>query len=194
MNTLNRHNPLTWLGVLLLAWLVLGVQLAAPKVASGPFYAATEHHLGVTRWEAAPRLGLDAWTTKSTSGVTVVPKATTQRLPSSLPENLTGYANPADIRFTQNSVSNTFKDGQSLQSTINGLKSGKILPDDLPPIRVFEKDGVIYSLDNRRLMAASQAGVPVKIVPATQAEVAKEAWKMTTPNGGTIICVRGSCQ
>jgi len=68
------------------------------------------------------------------------------------------------------------------------------LSDDLPPIRVFEKDGVIYSLDNRRLMAASQAGVPVKIVPATQAEVAKEAWKMTTPNGGTIICVRGSCQ
>lgn len=77
MNTLNRHNPLTWLGVLLLAWLVLGVQLAAPKVASGPFYAATEHHLGVTRWEAAPRLGLDAWTTKSTSGVTVVAKGAT---------------------------------------------------------------------------------------------------------------------
>lgn len=76
MNTLNRQNPLLWLGLLLLAWLVLGVQLAAPKVASGPFYAATEHHLGVTRWEAAPRLGLDAWTTKSASGDTVGAKAT----------------------------------------------------------------------------------------------------------------------
>ncbi|MFC4860097.1 hypothetical protein ACS8MQ_02995 [Pseudomonas sp. MAHUQ-62] len=118
----------------------------------------------------------------------------TRQLPSSLPENLTGYANPADIRFTQNSVSNTFKDGQSLQATIDGLKSGKISPDDLPPVRVFEKDGVIYSLDNRRLLAASQTGVPVKVVPATQAEVAKEAWKMTAPNGGTIICVRGACQ
>lgn len=73
-NALNCNNPLTWLGVLLLAWLALGVQLAAPNVASGPFYAATEHHLGVTRWEAAPRLGLDAWTTKSTSGVTVAAK------------------------------------------------------------------------------------------------------------------------
>lgn len=71
MTALNRHNPLTWLDLLLLAWLVLGVQLAAPKPASGPFYAATEHHLGVTRWEAAPRLGLDAWTTKSASGDTV---------------------------------------------------------------------------------------------------------------------------
>ncbi|HEY1028120.1 MAG TPA: hypothetical protein VGE28_10915, partial [Pseudomonas sp.] len=120
-------------------------------------------------------------------------KGNAQRLPSSLPENLTGYANPADIKFTQNSVSNTFKDGQSLQTTIDGLKSGKISPDALPPIRVFEKDGVIYSLDNRRLLAVSQAGVPIKIVPATQAEVVKEAWKMTNPNGGEIICARGSC-
>ncbi|MCL8303075.1 hypothetical protein [Pseudomonas mosselii] len=33
-----------------------------------------------------------------------------QKLPSALPENLTGYANPKDIRFTQDSVSNNFKD------------------------------------------------------------------------------------
>jgi filamentous hemagglutinin len=111
-----------------------------------------------------------------------------------LPENLTGYANPKDIRFTQDSVSNTFKDGRTLQATIDGLKTGKISPDDLPPIRVFEKDGVIYSLDNRRLLAASQAGVPIKIVPATPAEIAKEGWKMTTPNNGSIICIRGVCK
>ncbi|WP_084331700.1 hypothetical protein, partial [Ectopseudomonas alcaliphila] len=125
------------------------------------------------------------------------PKATGtagSKLPSSLPDNLTGYANPKDIRFTQDSVSNTFKDGKTLQATIDGLKTGKISPDDLPPIRVFEKDGVIYSLDNRRLLAASQAGVPIKIVPATPAEVAKEGWKMTTPNNGSIICVRGVCK
>lgn len=45
----------------------------------------------------------------------------------------------------------------------------------------FEKDGAVYSLDNRRLLAASEAGVPIKVVPATPAEVAKEGWKMTTP-------------
>ncbi|WP_448645313.1 hypothetical protein [Pseudomonas mediterranea] len=117
-----------------------------------------------------------------------------QKLPSALPENLTGYSNPKDIRFTQDSVSNTFKDGQTLQSTIDGLKSGKISPDDLPPIRVFEKDGAVYSLDNRRLLAASEAGVPIKVVPATPAEVAREGWKMTTPNNGSIICVRGVCK
>lgn len=117
-----------------------------------------------------------------------------QKLPSALPDNLTGYANPQDIRFTQDSVSNTFKDGQTLQSTIDGLKSGKISPNDLPPIRIFEKDGAVYSLDNRRLLAASEAGVPIKVVPATPAEVAKEGWKMTTPNNGSIICVRGVCK
>lgn len=56
---------------MLLAWLALCLQVMGPKVASRPFYATTEHHLGVTRWEAAPRLGLDAWITKSASGVTV---------------------------------------------------------------------------------------------------------------------------
>jgi filamentous hemagglutinin len=74
------------------------------------------------------------------------------------------------------------------------LKSGKISPDDLPSIRVFEKDGRVYSLDNRRLLAISEAGVSIKVVLATPAEVAKEGWKMTTPNNGSIICVRGVCK
>lgn len=118
-----------------------------------------------------------------------------QKMPSGLPDNLTGYANPKDIRFTQNSVKNSFSDGKALQSTIDDLKSGKISPADLPAIRVFEKDGLIYSLDNRRVLAASAAGVPIKIVPATEAEIAKEVGrKMNTPNKGSIICVRGFCE
>ncbi len=121
-------------------------------------------------------------------------RAASQKLPTALPDNLTGYANPKDIRFTQDSVSSNFKDGQTLQSTIDGLKSGRISPDDFPPIRVFEKDGAVYSLDNRRLLAASEAGVPIKVVPATAAEVAKEGRKVTTPNKGSIICVRGVCK
>jgi filamentous hemagglutinin len=96
----------------------------------------------------------------------------------------TGLSKPKNIRFAQDSVSNTFKDGKTLQATIDDLRSGKISPDDLPPIRVFEKVGKIYSLDNRRLLAVSEAGVPIKVVPATPAEVAKEGWKMTTPNNG----------
>ncbi|QHF01716.1 filamentous hemagglutinin N-terminal domain-containing protein [Pseudomonas asturiensis] len=118
-----------------------------------------------------------------------------QKMPSGLPDNLTGYANPKDIRFTQDSVKNSFSDGKVLQTTIDDLKSGKISPADLPAVRVFEKNGLVYSLDNRRVLAASAAGVPIKIVPATEAEIAKEIGrKMTTPNNGSIICVRGVCK
>ncbi|UVM49024.1 hemagglutinin repeat-containing protein [Pseudomonas sp. B21-015] len=116
------------------------------------------------------------------------------KMPSELPDNLSGLANPKDIRFTQDSIKNAFADGGDLYSTIDGLKSGRISPNDIPPIRVFEKDGLVYSLDNRRLLAASAAGVPVKIIPATPAEIAKEGWKMTTPNNGSIICIRGVCR
>lgn len=32
-------------------------------------------------------------------------------------------------------------------------------PDDVPTIRVLQRDGVIYTLDNRRLVAAHEAGI-----------------------------------
>ena len=122
--------------------------------------------------------------------------AVTEVRSATTPDDLTGfYANPKDIRFTQDSVSNGFKDGRSLQKTIDGLKSGRISPRDLPPIRIFEKDGLIYTLDNRRLMAASAAGVSVKIIRATESEIIKQlSRKLSTKNEGTIICIRGSCK
>lgn len=81
-----------------------------------------------------------------------------------------------------------------MQETVDALRSGKLSPNDLPAIRVFEQDGIVYTLDNRRLLVASQAGVPIKIVPATPEEVAREIGsKMTTPNGGKIICLRNGC-
>ncbi len=55
---------------------------------------------------------------------------------------------PSDIRYTQNSIKGTFKDGSSVDDIINGLKKGSISPDDVPAIRVFEKGGHTYSLDN----------------------------------------------
>ena len=120
---------------------------------------------------------------------------TGMKMPAELPDNLTGYANPNDIRFTQDSVSGVFRNGTVLDSTIDALRKGIISPSEIPPIRVFEKDGLIYSLDNRRLLAASAAGVPVKIVPATAAEIRKEVKKkMTTLNKGVIICVRDICK
>jgi hypothetical protein len=53
-------------------------------------------------------------------------------------------------RLTHSSVSATFKDGRSIQGTIDVRRSGALSPSALPPIRVFEKDGVIYTVDKRR--------------------------------------------
>ena len=47
-------------------------------------------------------------------------------------------------------------------------------------------------LNNRRLAAFQQAGVPIPYQMATpQRAAAGEAWKFTTQNGGTSIRIRG---
>ena len=103
-----------------------------------------------------------------------------------------GLVDPTTIRFTQNSIGSKFSDGRSVKALIDGLKSKKISPNDIPPIRTFVKDGLTFSLDNRRLFAASQAGVGVKTVSATSRELFREfGRKFTTPNQGCIICIRG---
>jgi filamentous hemagglutinin len=96
---------------------------------------------------------------------------------------------PNTIRFTQDSIKNTFKDGHTLTELIDDLKSGRVSADDLPAIRIFEKDGKIFSLDNRRLKAFQEAGVQIRTIPAD--EIANEAFKFTTTNNGTSIRVRG---
>jgi filamentous hemagglutinin len=110
---------------------------------------------------------------------------------SGVPSSLSGLANPNSIRFTQSSIGSTFSDGSSLQDAIGALESGVLSPSDLPPIRVYEQGGQIYTLDNRRLFVTSQAGTTVNITPATAQEITSQAWKFTTPNQGCIVCIRG---
>ena len=88
-----------------------------------------------------------------------------------MPEGLTGFADPNKIRLTQNNIGDIYNDS----AAIDALRSTPSLANGLPPLRVFEKEGLVYTLDNRLLHAASQAGVPVRIVPATAAEVARKA-------------------
>jgi hypothetical protein len=101
-----------------------------------------------------------------------------------------------DIRFSQDSIKNGFKgSADDLATTIEGLKSGKINPFDFPPIRILEKDGLIFTLDNRRLYVFQSVGIPIKTVPATAQEIYKEfsgprAYKYTTINEGISILVR----
>ncbi len=100
-------------------------------------------------------------------------------------------ADPNIIKLTQESIKNTFKDGQTLRELIDDLKAGRVSADDLPAIRIFEKEGRIFSLDNRRLKAFQEAGVQIRTIPATEDEIANEAFKFTTTNNGTSIRVRG---
>jgi len=101
------------------------------------------------------------------------------------------FRNPDSISFTQSSIKKSFSDGSSIDDLIVQLKSGTVKSDTLPPIRIFKKDGKIFSLDNRRLYVAQKAGVKIKTVGATEDEILREAWKFTTKNGGASIKVRG---
>jgi hypothetical protein len=80
---------------------------------------------------------------------------------------------PNKIRFSQDSIKNTFRDGRSIQDLVDGLKSGHIKPEDVPAIRVVERNGQLVSIDNRRLAAFREAGVPIRTRPATAQEIAQ---------------------
>jgi RHS repeat-associated protein len=107
---------------------------------------------------------------------------------------LTWLEDPNLIGFTQDSIGNTIHlpDGSEipLQGYINALQSGEINPGDVEPIRVFGgPDGSLWSIDNRRLYAARQAGVPANTRAATREEALRR--KITTKNNGGLPCVRG---
>jgi RHS repeat-associated protein len=96
------------------------------------------------------------------------------------------------IRFSQDSISQKFKDGRALQETIDALRSGKLTPGELQAARIFVKDGITYTLDNRRLMAAHIAGVPLRVRMATAAELARELGLKFGPiNDGRMITISG---
>ncbi len=100
-------------------------------------------------------------------------------------------ADPNTIRFTQDSISPTFKNKQTIQPLVNDLKSGKINTDDIPPIRIFEKGGKTFTLDNRRLKAFQESNVPIRTIKAMPKEISDEAWKFTTKTNGLTIKIRG---
>ncbi len=102
------------------------------------------------------------------------------------------HVDPNKIRFTQDSISRIFGNGNTLESTINGLKSGKISPDNFSPIRIFERNGKVYSLDNRRLEVFQKAGMDIPTVRATPQEIKNESWKIHPINDGKTIKVRGN--
>ncbi|MBL6991738.1 MAG: hypothetical protein ISR65_18295 [Bacteriovoracaceae bacterium] len=100
------------------------------------------------------------------------------------------YINPNTIRFTQNSINSAFKNGNTLESMVDDLKNKTITPQNIPPIRIFTRNGVAFTLDNRRLQALRDASLNIRTVPATIQEIVEESWKFTTQNEGKTIEVR----
>lgn len=98
---------------------------------------------------------------------------------------------PASVRFSQSSIDRNFGAGGSIGDLAASLRSGALQPHDIPPIRLVERDGHLFTLDNRRLEAFRRAGVEVPYRMATSEEAEVEAWKFTTQSRGTTIRVRG---
>ena len=70
-----------------------------------------------------------------------------------------------DVRFTQGSVADKFRDGRSLYQTTGELRSGAARVEDFPRIRVVVAAGptgqrLLYTLDNRRLDCFQKAFPP----------------------------------
>jgi len=106
------------------------------------------------------------------------------------PRPTSGIIDPADVRFSQADASLNFSNGGTISDLSAGLRSGAIDPADVPAIRLAERDGQLFTLDNRRLIAFGNAGVPVPYRMAAPDEIAAEAFKFSTTNGGTSIQLR----
>ncbi len=100
------------------------------------------------------------------------------------------------VRFSQNSISGTFKNGGTVEDLVASLNGsgGEALASQIPPIRLVQQDGLLYTLDNRRLAAFSMTDLQVPYRMATPAEISAE-WgsKFTTTaqqGWGQFITVR----
>jgi len=104
----------------------------------------------------------------------------------------TGVIDAASVRFSQDSISRVFQNGDPIADLVTRLRSGTIDPTSIPPIRLVQQDGLLYTLDNRRLWAFQQAGVKVPYRMATEKEIAREVpRKLKTQNEGASVRIRG---
>lgn len=79
-------------------------------------------------------------------------------------------ANPHRILYTNPTILDCFCCGRTLESTTKELASGTISVMDIPPIRVFQREGKLLTLDHRRLFAfraalPPDAEIQVKLLP-----------------------------
>ncbi|GLJ09104.1 hypothetical protein SUGI_0101920 [Cryptomeria japonica] len=75
---------------------------------------------------------------------------------------------PENLRFTQDSIKNKFKEPyehQRIDVAVDQIGSEELNPEVLMPLTVVHHKNVLWSLDNRRLWVLRKAGVPtVKVI------------------------------
>jgi hypothetical protein len=100
-----------------------------------------------------------------------------------------GKIDPNRIRFSQDSINNRFKppyENQTLKDFTALIKEGTIKTE---PIRIVEKDGKIFALDNRRLYSYQQAGLEINYNKLSSVPK-RQLFKFTTQNDGVSVTVR----
>ena len=97
--------------------------------------------------------------------------------------------NPFAIRFSQDSIRPEFREPQfgTIDDLAQGLRTGRMQPDEVEPIRLVERESTLITLDNCRLQAFRQAGVEIPTRMATREELthAERTEKFSAGTGGT---------
>ena len=103
---------------------------------------------------------------------------------------------PSEIFYSQDSISNKFNNGDTIDSTLNECRYNSFKVALIPNIRVCQKNGRWYTLDNRRLWIfkrLEEEGRITDIEVDTVSSGLLTAEKFTTKNGGVSVRIRISC-
>ncbi|XP_053391173.1 uncharacterized protein LOC128553996 [Mercenaria mercenaria] len=101
---------------------------------------------------------------------------------------------PSEIRFSHDVISYRFTDGTLIQSTLEQLITGAITIDDIPKIKIVKRDGLKFSVNNRRLWVFQRyeeflrSGGETLAIPVTYgAHKNLKDYKLTTRNEGITV-------
>ena len=100
---------------------------------------------------------------------------------------------PNEILFSQDSVSNKFRDGWTIQEKVSFIVRNQLPKEPFAPMRVVKKDtGGYITHDNRRLLLYRLLSRMQQIRKCTVCVVATPipSWQLTTTDGGQEVRIR----
>ncbi len=115
----------------------------------------------------------------------------TEKMFKALPEK--GMIDPTLLRFSQETHSKYFKDKSLVSDLVKKLKKNPKHAKTVEPITIVQnpKDGLIYSVDNRRLRAGQEAGVELQYKKVEWDDLTpNQIEHFDTPNKGEVILER----